>query len=98
MNLFFQSEFVKYGPASQPYHKDFSTLDTHGTHLPFPRKKGPRPKAVIPFIIEMVPKAGFEPARVFFYLGNGGIGIRTMLWTFTCPAHWLITFGANCFQ
>ncbi len=35
----------------------------------------------------MVPKAGFEPARVSFYLVNGGIGIRTMLQAFTCPAH-----------
>ena len=28
------------------------------------RKKGLRRKAEIPFIIAMVPKAGFEPARV----------------------------------
>ena len=31
---------------------------------PFSRKKGPRRKAEIPLSIAMVPKAGFEPARV----------------------------------
>ena len=64
MNLFFQKEFVKYGPASRPYHKDFPTRDTNGTHLPFSRKMGLRRKAEIPFGIAMVPKAGFEHARV----------------------------------
>jgi len=42
----------------------FSTRDPFGTHGPKKRKKGTWREAKFPLSIAMVPKAGFEPARV----------------------------------
>ena len=63
-NLFFRSELVKYGPAPQVDYIVFPTRDQNGTKRPTSTEKGNPAKTGFPFGFFMVPKAGFEPARV----------------------------------
>ena len=63
-NLFFQPELVKYGPTSQAEHTVLATRDPNWTHWPILQEKGTWREAKFPLSIAMVPKAGFEPARV----------------------------------
>jgi hypothetical protein len=55
----------------------------NGSHGPEKRKMGLRRKAEIPLIIAMVPKAGFEPARVAPPPPQAAFGLQACIKRFT---------------